>query len=78
MNKNCQELWDEGWQLVPLPCQSQWMLLQGSGAMLEAARSPPGAGGGISNLDTFCLKSQAHFSNLLSLTQIQNNMRIKK
>ena len=45
--------------------------------MPEAAHSPPGAGGGISNLDTFCSKSQAHFSNLLSLTQIQNNTRIK-
>lgn len=33
--------------------------------------------GGISNLDRFCSKSQARFSNLLSLTQIQNNMRIK-
>lgn len=31
----------------------------------------------MSNLDTFCSKSQAQFSNLLSLTQIQNNMRIK-
>ena len=38
---------------------------------------PRELGGGISNLDTFCSKSQAHFSNLLSLTQIQNNTRIK-
>lgn len=33
--------------------------------------------GGIANLATLCSRSQARFSNLLSLTQIQNNMQIK-
>jgi len=33
--------------------------------------------GGISSLSTVCSKSQARFSNLLSLTQAQNNMWIK-
>jgi len=36
-----------------------------------------GSWGGISSLSTVCSKSQARFSNLLSLTQAQNNMWIK-